>query len=100
MSKRHNLEDQITAEAWRNPQFKKALFENPRAAIAKYLKIDLSDELEISVFEETPKHIYFVLPVNPAESSSELSLEALDAVAGGTISPTYDYGCSKGLGCL
>ena len=65
MSKRHHIEDQIAAEAWRNPQFKKELLENPRAAITKHLKINIPDELEISVIEETPKHMYLVLPVNP-----------------------------------
>ena len=94
MSKRHNIEDRIVAEAWSNPQFKKELLENPRAAITKHLKINIPDDMEISVIEETQKHIYFVLPVNPAETGSELTLEALDAVAGGTVSPTYEYGCT------
>ena len=98
MSKRHDIEDRIVAEAWRNPQFKKELLEDPRAAIKKHLKIDVPVDLEISVIEETQKHITFVLPANPAETGSELTLEALDAVAGGTISPTYDYGCTKAWG--
>ena len=101
MSLRHSIEDRIAAEAWKNPQFKKELLENPRAAITTHLKINIPDDVEISVVEETPKHITFVLPVNPAETGSELTLEALDAVAGGVISPTYEYGCTKawGPGC-
>ena len=98
MSKRHDIEDRIAAEAWKNPQFKKELLENPRAAIMKHLNINLPDHVEISVVEETPKHITLVLPVNPAETGSELTLEALDAVAGGTISPTYEFGCTKAWG--
>ena len=98
MSKRHDIEDRIAAEAWKNPQFKKELLENPRAAIAKHLKIDVPAEMKISVIEETQKHITFVLPPNPTETGGELTLEALDGVAGGVISPTYDYGCTKAWG--
>jgi hypothetical protein len=73
MSQRHDMDDRIAAEAWKNLQFKKELLENLRVALAKHLKMNIPDHVEISVVEETPKHIYFILPANPAETGSELT---------------------------
>ena len=100
MSLRHSMEDRIAAEAWKNPQFKKELLANPRAALLKHFQMNIPDDVEISIIEETPRHIYFVLPLNPVETGSELTLEALDAVAGGVgtqeieCSPTYGWNCT------
>ena len=100
MSLRHKIEDRIAAEAWKNPQFKKELLENPRAALKKHLQIIIPDHMEVSVMEETPKHRYYVLPTNPAETGGEMTLEALDSVSGGVgtqeieCSPTYGWNCT------
>jgi hypothetical protein len=69
----------IIARAWRDPAFKAELIANPAAAL-KAEGIDVPAGLAVTVLENTDKQFHLVLPQAP---SDELSVEALEAVAGG-----------------
>ena len=78
---REMVEGELAVKAWKDEAFMKALKANPKAAIAKEYGMQIPDNIEVEVIEETPNKLYLRLPPNPG--SVELSDEQLEAVAGG-----------------
>ena len=76
---RKEFEKQIIKKAQADNEFKKALLGNPKETLQTQLGVQVSEEVEVKVVEESSKVVYLVLPVNP----DELTDEQLDAVAGG-----------------
>lgn len=74
-----DLKDQIIKKAQSDQEFKKALVGNPRGAIGQ-LGIQLPEDVEVKVVEESTKVVYLVLPVN----LDELTYKQLNDVAGGS----------------
>ena len=86
---RQDIEAHIIAQAWKDEAYKQELLSNPKAIIGREFGVLLPKEMTIQVLEENPNTLYFVLPIRPDISSSELSEEQLEAVAGvGTITVT------------
>jgi hypothetical protein len=54
----------IIAKAWVDDQFKRDLLANPKDVL-KSEGIDIEDDIEIAVFENTAKKKHYVLPENP-----------------------------------
>ncbi len=79
---RYELESKLVTRAWSDPEFRKALLANPRAAFEKELGRRLPAEFEIRVLEDTPTLYHFVIPRNPA-GEGELADFELDNVVGG-----------------
>ncbi|MCL6612922.1 MAG: NHLP leader peptide family RiPP precursor [Peptococcaceae bacterium] len=75
---RKQLKEQIIKIAQADQAFKKALVENPKGAIGQ-LGVQLPEDVEVKVVEESAGVVYLVLPVNP----DELTDEQLEVVAGG-----------------
>jgi len=75
---RKELKEQIIKKAQVDQEFKKALIENPKGAIGQ-LGVQLPEDVEVKVVEESAGVVYLVLPVNP----DELTDEQLEVVAGG-----------------
>ncbi len=75
---RKEIEEQIIAKAMADKDFKKALVDDPKATFGQ-LGLQIPEEVEVKVVEESAKVVYLVLPVNP----DEMTDEQLDAVAGG-----------------
>ena len=85
-SNMEELQARLIARAWDDEEFKRRLLSDPKAAIGDELDIELPEDLEIEVVEETATKICLVLPVSPRDGSDqELLDEAIDAVAGGII---------------
>lgn len=88
---RKEFEAKIIKKAWSDPKYKEELLKNPKAVIEKELQelqdgFKIPDELDIKVFEENPKSLCLVLPMNPQEvTDQELSEDDLEKVAGGGI---------------
>ncbi len=84
---RKELKEQIIRKAQVDREFKKALVENPKEAIGQ-LGVQLPEDVEVKVVEESTEVVYLVLPVN----LDELTDEQLGDVAGGFI-------CRDRVGC-
>ena len=61
---RAEIERRLVERATREPAFRQALRENPRAALEDELGIAVRSSLSISVVEETPHSLCIVLPVD------------------------------------
>ena len=76
---REELEKEIIKKAQSDKDFKKVLVDNPKETLGK-LGVQVPEEVEVKVVEESAKVVYLVLPVN----LDELTDEHLDEVVGGT----------------
>ncbi|MEM1181650.1 MAG: NHLP leader peptide family RiPP precursor [Acidobacteriota bacterium] len=65
-----------------NPEYRDALKRNPKGVVAQQFQMELPDDLEIQVLEETSSTAYVVLPHIAAEGA-ELSNADLESLAGG-----------------
>jgi nitrile hydratase alpha subunit len=83
ITSRRQVEDILIRKAYEDSAFKRALIEQPNATISQELGVRIPSEISISVVEESPHHLYLVLPPAPAAMSGELSDRELSAVAGG-----------------
>jgi hypothetical protein len=79
---RQDLASHLLQKASTDSAFRQVLLTNPRQAIAESTGLDLPPNVEVTILEESPTHLYFVLP--PA-GSEELSEADLGEVAGGVI---------------
>lgn len=66
MFSREDLQSKIIEKAWSDEEFKKALISNPKGAVKDAFGIDISDDITITVCEETENHFYLIIPQNPA----------------------------------
>ena len=74
----------LVSKAWQDENFKNELMSNPKAVIQRETGKEVPANIQVTILEETPNQIYFVIPNKPdVNSSEELSDEALEAVAGG-----------------
>jgi hypothetical protein len=80
---RNQIEAHIIANAWKDETYKKELLNNPRAVIEREFNVKLPSDVNVIVMEENSSNFYFVLPMRPNFSRTELSDEQLEAVAGG-----------------
>ncbi|HPZ43894.1 MAG TPA: NHLP leader peptide family RiPP precursor [Bacillota bacterium] len=83
---REELEKKIIKKAQSDHNFKKFLMEKPHEAIAQF-GVQVPEEVEVRVVEESANVVYLVVPVNPDELTDEL----LNAVAGGVADPCFDF---------
>ncbi|MBD2243789.1 NHLP leader peptide family RiPP precursor [Nostoc sp. FACHB-888] len=82
---RKDIETHIIAQTWKDEAYKQQLLNNPKSVIEREFGVQLPSEVKVQILEENPTTLYFVLPVRPNSSGSELSNEQLEAVAGGTV---------------
>ena len=59
-----DLRARLIARAWHDPDFKRQLLANPKAAIEQEFGIELPGDLEVTAVEDTPDHLHLVVPVN------------------------------------
>jgi hypothetical protein len=70
--------EELITKATEDQEFRDQLKADPRVTVGHEFGSQIPEDFEITVLEETPKHAYIVLPVQP----SDLSAEQLDAVSG------------------
>ncbi|MCH9625320.1 MAG: hypothetical protein S4CHLAM123_04910 [Chlamydiales bacterium] len=78
----HKLWPKIVAKAWSDPQFKAQFKENPKQVLATY-GIEVPQEIDLEVIEDTEQTHYILLPSKP---EGELSEKSLADIAAGTAS--------------
>jgi hypothetical protein len=82
LTQRKLMEARIAALAWEDETFRKELFADPKAALAKAFGWQIDPTFTISVIEEEANQIHISIPAKPA-AAAELSEEQLQNVAGG-----------------
>ncbi|HTB38086.1 MAG TPA: NHLP leader peptide family RiPP precursor [Reyranella sp.] len=75
------LNGKVIARAWREPAFKAKLIADPRATLTA-AGVSVPGGVTVKVVEDTDTHLHFVLPPKP---TGQLSDEALDKVAAGSL---------------
>ncbi|MCL6560657.1 MAG: NHLP leader peptide family RiPP precursor [Firmicutes bacterium] len=91
---RQKLEEQIIKRAQSDRDFKKTLLDKPKETL-RQLGVQVPEEAEVKVVQESANMVYLVLPVNP----DELTDEQLHAVCGGFFSCPVDCGFVYGILC-
>lgn len=66
MSTEAALRSQIIERAWIDPEFKKRLMSDPKAAIKEALGITLPESFNVRTVEESSDEFYLVLPSAPS----------------------------------
>lgn len=74
---------QVTMRAALDPEFRRRLLDDPRAAVREALGIELPPRLRLSFVEKDPSVDLMVVLPDPVEDVDALSDEQLDAVLGG-----------------
>ena len=72
----------IIARAWKDPEFKKRLIQNPKAAL-KEMGVQIPDNVKITIVEDKNNSYTFVLPTAATSSKEELTEKELGMIAGG-----------------
>ncbi len=92
---RGEIEEKIRFAAYKDPEFRRSLLDDPKGTLAKVTNQALPDSLEVKVIEETENEIYLTVPPKALEAGAELSDADLQKVAGGFLD---DYTCKFGNG--
>ena len=71
----------VVAKAWADPDFKAKLLADPKTVL-KENGVEIPEDAEILVVENTDKIVHLILPPAP---TGQLSEEALENLAGGAI---------------
>ncbi|MBD2387096.1 NHLP leader peptide family RiPP precursor [Cylindrospermum sp. FACHB-282] len=79
------LEERIIAKAIEDPAYKQRLLSDAKAVLQEELDASLPDDLTVQVLQQSPKHLYLLLPIDIDKlvRNGSLSEAELDAVAGG-----------------
>jgi hypothetical protein len=78
---RRQIEDYLVERSIMEPEFRKALVEQPRETL-KALGLPVGPDVEIGVIAEKPKSFFIVLP-HPMHGLQELDETELDDMRGG-----------------
>ena len=82
-SARREMGDALIRKCWKDPQFQKAIMDDPRSVIEKQTGQKLPQNLKIFIHEDDANTLHFSIPPAPA-NVTELSDDDLERVAGGT----------------
>lgn len=80
---RQDIEARIITKAWKNETYKQELIANPKEVVGEAFGVKFDQEVNITVLEETPNSLHFVLPMSPMQIATELSEDELEEIAGG-----------------
>lgn len=70
MDKRTEIQNKIIEKAMTDEAFKKELIANPKEALKKEFNIELPEDINVKVLEETEKQYYLVIPACPDDESA------------------------------
>lgn len=63
-TQRHTIEGRVVRRAWADAAYRERLLDDPKAALAELLGVELPDRLEVKVVEERSDLLCIVLPVD------------------------------------
>ncbi|WP_199328142.1 NHLP leader peptide family RiPP precursor [Cylindrospermum sp. FACHB-282] len=93
------LEEKIIAKAIEDPAYKQRLLSDAKAVLQEELGASLPDDLTVQVLQQSPKHLYLLLPTDIDElvRNGTLSETELEAVAGGSLLTVLGYGVAHSV---
>ena len=80
---RQQLEAQLIDRAMKDETFRQELLRDPKDVVTRELGIQMPENIDVQVLQESPSTFYLVLPPSAQRAGAELSDEELEAVAGG-----------------
>ena len=98
MSNENNPFAELFANCWKDEALKARFMADPVAVLAER-GIELSEDIDVKVVENTDNTIHITLPV-PPEGHHELSNEELASAAGGCLDGMSMFRDEKGLGFI
>jgi hypothetical protein len=96
---RRDLETALIEKCWKDPQFKKAVINDPRGMLEQRTGRKLPPNVKIFIHEEDPNTLHFSIPPAPS-NLTELSDDDLEKVAGGTELVMTGVALSAGIAYL
>jgi len=83
---RARMDAMLTKKAWEDDEFRRRFVADPKGMLAEFLGQKVPDSLSVSVHEEAPGNLHFVIPAKPpSDALQELSDAELERIAGGTL---------------
>lgn len=79
---RGEMQDLLSKFSTQNSDYRAALLKDPKGIIKAQFEMELSDDVQVQILEESQDKVYVVLP-HIMEEGAELSDDDLEAVAGG-----------------
>ena len=62
----------LIQRAWDDPEFKARLLAEPKRTLEEALGIQLPEEIEIFIHEQTPTRLHLLLPMKPENEAARL----------------------------
>jgi hypothetical protein len=75
---RGQVDQAIREQLASDPEFRQRLLSDPKGTLSSVFGLEIPDEMEVYIHEETPSEIHITIP-----GSAELSEHDLEMVAGG-----------------
>ena len=89
---RQSIEQEIRVKSLKDAEFRQQLLTNPKSAIEAAMGINIPENLEIKVMEESANHLILTIPPELSDSTEVLSDEQLETVVGGDGMSIKDVG--------
>ena len=90
MTEERNALAQLYAACWKDEALKARFMSDPKAVLAEH-GIDVPDNIDVNVVENSDNTVHITMPPPPTEAG-ELSMEELIDMAGGaTTAGNYEY---------
>ena len=86
MTEKRNAMAELFAACWKDEALKARFMSDPKAVLAEY-GIDVPDNIDVNVVENSDNTVHITMP-NAPDGNHELSDEELSAAAGGAWVPT------------
>lgn len=80
---------ELIARTWEDPDFKQLLLSNPKPVLAQAGIVDIPEDVEIEVLENTKERMYLVLPPASSESDDIGDADLEKILAGGVGSDNW-----------
>ena len=78
------LTEMLTRKAWEDDDFRRRFVADPKGMMAEFFGQPMPDTLRVTVHEESPGDLHFIVPVKPTpQAFEELSDADLEKIAGG-----------------
>ena len=97
---RQSIEQEIRVKSLKDAEFRQQLLANPKSAIEAAMGVNIPENLEIKVMEESANHLILTIPPELSDSANELSDKQLEAITGGATPALTPSICGLSSMCV